>query len=121
MLSIGFILDFICALILFFKLCYYIIVFNFQNAHLGVNSVLYFITAKTIHTVDMKTGEFLENLDLPDGFLFSEIYLDDETGLLAVSSQKKFEKKIDILMVIVLYQCDTYLMFLQLLEVFTFF
>jgi len=64
----------------------------------------------------MKTGEFLENLDLPDGFLFSEIYLDDET--LAVSSQKKFDKKIDILMVFALYQCDTYLLFLQLLKVF---
>ena len=66
----------------------------------------------------MKTGEFLENLDLPDGFLFSEIYLDDETDLLTVSSQKKFDKKIDILMVFALYQCDTYLLFLQLLKVF---
>lgn len=65
----------------------------------------------------MKSGEFVENLELPDGFLFSELSLDDETGLLAVSSQKKFEKKIDILMVFALYQSDTSVMFKQLLKV----
>jgi len=82
----------------------------------GLNSILYFITTQSINSLDMKAGKLGQTVDLPDGYTFSNLTLDEETGLLAVAS-KKIEQSNDTLMVFALYQSDPCLLFQQLLEV----
>jgi len=64
----------------------------------------------------MKAGKLGQTVDLPDGYEFSNLSLDVETGLIAVAS-KKMNKQSDTLMAFALYQCDPCLLFQQLLEV----
>ncbi len=81
----------------------------------GLNSVLYFITTRTIHSLDMKAGKLTQTVDLPNGYSFCNLTEDEETGLMAATSVQR--KQSDILMVFGLYQSDPCLYFQQLLEV----
>lgn len=79
--------------------------------------MLYFITAKSIYSLDMKKGAILEKSDLPNGYKFSGMSIDDETCLITVSSQKICDTKSDVLMVFAIYEYYPSLLFQQLFEV----
>ena len=56
---------------------------------------------------------------LPEGFRYTEISMDDEKQMLAISSTKKKEKKSDILMFFTFFEYFPKLIFQQVLEVCT--
>lgn len=58
-----------------------------------------------------------QNVALPEGQKFSDLSIDDETQLLAVSSHKNGSSKLDVLMLFALYDIFPQLVFRQLLEV----
>ncbi len=84
----------------------------------GLQSILYFITAKSINSLDMKAGKLGQTVDLPDGFEFWRLTLDEETGLLAVASRIIGRSNSDTKIAFALYQSDPCLLFQQLLQVF---
>ncbi len=79
--------------------------------------MLYFITAKSLYSLDMKKGAILEKSGLPHGHKFSGMSIDDETCLIAISSQKNCDTKSDVLMVFAIYVHYPSLLFQQLFEV----
>ena len=84
----------------------------------GLQSILYFSTAKSINSLDMKAGKLGQTVDLPDGFEFWRLTLDEETGLLAVASRIIGRSNSDTKIAFALYQSDPCLLFQQLLQVF---
>jgi len=80
----------------------------------GLKSILYFITTNSINSLDMKAGKLGQTVDLPNGYTFFNLTLDEETGLLAVAS---WTSDSDTKIVFALYQSDPFLLFQQLLEV----
>ncbi len=63
----------------------------------------------------MKAGKLGQTVDLPGGYGFRNLTLDEETGLMASGSVQIDQS--DTLMVFALYQSDPCLLFKQLLEV----
>jgi len=85
-------------------------------------TAFYYITNKSLHCIDLKNGCEIIGIilpRLPEGFRYTEISLDDEKHMLAISSTKKTEKKSDILMYFTLFEYFPKLIFQQVLEVCT--
>jgi len=75
---------------------------------------LYFITAKHLHSLDVANGVISECIALPDQYRYTQLYIDHETCLLAVSSVKN-KASSDIVMAFALYNYNP-IQLLQLLE-----
>ena len=83
----------------------------------GLKSIIYFITTKSVNSLDMNVGKIVQTVALPDEYTFSHLTVDQETDLIAVSSELDYQS--DTIMVFALYQSDPYLQFQQLLEVYS--
>jgi len=84
---------------------------------LGYKPCLYYITSKSLFTLDIQNGTILESVELPDSWRYTDLFIDDETHTLAVGSVKnqKGQDK-DILMTFCLYDYNP-LVYQQNLEV----
>lgn len=92
--------------------------FYYYDHLAGFKTVLYFITARSLHSMDMNSGDLMETVSLPEGYKFSGLSIDDETHLLAVSSQKNCSaSKEDVLLAFALFECYPQLSFQELLQV----